>query len=47
MKLIKSTYSTIREKTLASNGCKKFFVFARLPELKVCKTAGFIASMIL
>tara|TARA_Y100000593_G_scaffold13147_1_gene24493 strand:+ start:1118 stop:1264 length:147 start_codon:yes stop_codon:yes gene_type:complete len=44
--LFKTTYSTMRAKALASNGCKKFLAFARLPELKACKTAGFLATWI-
>ena len=47
MKYIRNKYTLARSVVLSKNGCKKFFKFASLPELKICKTAGFIASILL
>jgi len=47
MKYIKKKYSLYRGRLLAQNYCQRFFKVAALPELKVCKTLGFIASILL
>ena len=46
MKYIKDKYSLYRGKILGKQGCKKFFKIATLPELKICKTLGFILTII-
>ena len=46
MKYIKNKYTIYRGKVLANEGCKKFFKFATLPELKIFKTLGFILTII-
>ena len=40
-------YVKLRRKALASKACGKLLELARLPELKIVKTAGFIVSCIL
>jgi len=40
-------YKKLRRKALASRTFGKLLAVARLPELKIVKTAGFIASCIL
>ena len=46
MKYITDKYALYREKVLAREGCKKFFKFVTLPELKIFKTLGFILTII-
>ena len=46
MKYIKDKYAICRGKVLANEGCKRFFKFVTLPELKICKTIGFILTII-
>ena len=46
MKYIMSKYSSLREKVLAKNSCQRFFKFVTLPELKIFKTLGFIATIL-
>ncbi len=46
MNYVKHKYSQARGYILAKDGCKRFFKFASLPELKVCKTIGFILSVL-
>jgi len=46
MKYIKDKYSLYRGRLLAKEGCKKFFKFVTLPELKIFKTLGFILTII-
>lgn len=47
MNYVQKKYSQARACVLSKNACKRFFKFAALPELKVCKTAGFIISILL
>lgn len=46
MKYITDKYALYRGKVLSQAGCKKFFKFATLPELKIFKTVGFILTII-
>jgi hypothetical protein len=46
MKYFISKYSVLREKVLARSGCQRFFKFVTLPELKIFKTLGFIATIL-
>ncbi len=46
MKYITDKYVVYRGKLLSQEGCKKFFKFVTLPELKIFKTLGFILTII-
>lgn len=46
MKYLTNKYTVYRGKLLSQQGCKKFFQFVTLPELKVFKTIGFILTII-
>ena len=46
MKYIMSKYGVLREKILARSSCQRFFKFVTLPEFKIFKTLGFIATIL-
>ena len=46
-KPLSMNYVKLRRKALASKACGKLLELAKLPELKIVKTAGFIVSCIL
>lgn len=46
MKYIISKYGGLRENILAKSSCQRFFKFVTLPELKIFKTLGFIATIL-